>query len=96
MAPKQCVARGVRECVGQDRKHECLAVPEGVPVVTWPGQTLRCDRASLAPSAGLQDMEEREAHTMLQLGITVQLNVGALPEVVEIRSLAGDKPVQPV
>jgi len=38
------------------------------------------------PSAGLrlEDVEEREAHRLLDLGIAVDLDVSAIPEVVQI------------
>ena len=38
-------------------------------------------------------MEEREADRLLQLGVALDLDVGALPEVVEVRALLGEQPV---
>ena len=70
-----------------------LGVPERVPVVPGAGQPLRRDRPPLGPRAGLERVEEREAHRLLQLGVAFELDVGAVPELVEVRPLCGDEPV---
>ena len=91
MAPAQRVAGGVRRGVGQDGQDEGLGVPEGVPVVAGPGQALGGDRAPLAAGARLQGVKEREAHRLLELGVAFQLDVGALPEVVQVAALVGEQ-----
>ena len=73
--------------VGEHGQHEALGVPEGVAVVAGAGQALGGDRALLRAGARLQRVEEREADCLLQLGVALQLDVGALPEVVEVRAL---------
>ena len=78
MSPAQSVARGVGDRVGQDGQHERLGIPEGMPVVAWSRQALGCDRASLASGAGLQGVEEREPQRLLELGVALQLDIGAL------------------
>ena len=93
MAPAQRVGGSVRGRVGQHRQHERLGVPERVPVVAGAGQALGGDRAPLGPGARLEDVEEREPHRLLELGVAFDLDVGALPEVVEVRALLGEQPV---
>ena len=93
MPPAQRVARGVGSGVGEDGQDERLGVPEGVPVVAGACQALGGDRAPLAARAGLQRVEEREAERLLQLGVAVQLDVGAVPEVVQVGALAGEQPL---
>ena len=78
--PAQRVAGGLRRGVCQHRQDEALGVPERVPVVAGPGQALRRDRALLGARAGLKRVEEREAHRLLQLGVALELDVGAIPE----------------
>ena len=51
------------------------------------------DRALLGARARLQRVEEREADGLLELGVALELDVGALPEVVEVRALAVEQPV---
>ena len=53
----------------------------------------RRDRAPLGPRACLQDVKHAKAHGLLELEIAIDLNVGALPEVVEIPSLRAQQPV---
>ena len=52
--------------------------------------------APLGAGSGLYDLEEREAHRLLKLGIAVELDVCAVPDVVEIRALRGQQAVPPV
>jgi hypothetical protein len=40
-------------------------------------------------------MEEAEANRLLQFGVAVDLDVGALPEIVEVLPLLGEQPSQP-
>ena len=96
VAPTQRVARGIGDGVRQDRQDERLAVPERVPVVARARQALCWDRAALASGARLERVEEREAHRLLELGVAFQLDVGALPEIVQVVALAGTRPSQPV
>ena len=83
------VGRGERE----HRQDEGLGIPERVPVVPGPGQTLRGNRAALPAGSGLQHVEQREPHRLLHLGIPVDLHVRAVPEVVEVRALIGEQAV---
>ena len=87
MAPAERVGGRPRHRVGQHGQHEALAVPEGVAVVARACKPLGADRALLRAGAGLERVEEREADCLLQLGVPVQLDVGALPEVVQVRAL---------
>ena len=93
VAPAQRVAGGVRRGVGQDGQDERLGVPEGVSVIAGAGQALGGDRAPLAPGARLQGVKEREAHRLLELGVAFELDVGALPEVVQVFALGGEQPL---
>ena len=89
-APAQRVGRGGRPGVGQHRQHERLGVPEDVTVVPGPGQPLRRDRPVLGARPGLQDVEQAEADGLLYLHVPVDLDVRALPELVEELALLGD------
>ena len=91
--PPQRAGRRVGGGQGEHGQHEGLGIPEGVPVVPGAGQPLRRDRPVLAAGAGLQDVEQREAHGLLDLGIPVHLHVGAGPEVVKVGALIGEQPV---
>ena len=82
-----------RRGVGQHGQDEALAVPERVAVVARAGQTLGADRALLGAGAGLERVEEREADCLLQLGVPVQLDIGARPEVVEVGALRFEQAV---
>ena len=93
MPPAQRICRGARRCVGQHGQDEALGVPEGVAVVSRPGQALRGNRALLGPGARLEDVVEREADGLLELGVAVQLDVRAGPEVVQVGALALDEAV---
>ena len=97
MAPAQRVGRRARRRVREHGQDEALGVPERVAVVAGPGQPLGRDRALLGAGAGLERVEEREADGLLQLGVAVELDVGAVPEVVEVRRCpATSRPSQPV
>jgi Glycosyl hydrolase family 65, N-terminal domain len=63
--------------------------PEGVAVIAGPDQPFGADCSLLCPGAGLERVEEREAHGLLELEVAVDLDVGARPELVEIASLLG-------
>ena len=93
VAPAQGVSGRLRSRVGEHRQDEALGVPERVPVVAGAGQALGRDRAPLGARTGLERVEEREAHGLLQLGVAVELDVGAVPELVEVGALPGDEPV---
>ena len=62
-------------------------------VVARAGQPLAGDRALLGPGRRLQDVEQPEAHGLLDLGVALQLDVGAGPEVVEVGALLGQQAV---
>ena len=92
VAPAQRVARRPRGGVGEHGQDEGLGVPERVPVIAGASQPLGRDRASLGPGARLEDVKEREADRLLELGITVELDVGPLPEVVQVHALGVGQP----
>ena len=83
VAPLQRVAHGARRGEGEHREHEALGVPEGMAVVAAAGEALGRDRAALVAHRGLEDVEHREAQRLLELGVAVHLDVGALPVAVE-------------
>ena len=84
LAPAQGVGGGGRRRVGEHREHEHLGVPERVAVVAGAGQALGRDRALLTARAGLQRVKEGEAHRLLQLGVTLELDVGVRPELIQV------------
>ena len=73
VAPAQGVRDGVGCDVGEHRQHVGLGVPEAVPVIAGPGQALGGDRPALGPGPGLQHVEQREPHRLLDLGVPVEL-----------------------
>ena len=91
MTPPKRVSNCLRCGVSKYRQDEGLGVPEGVAVVAGPRQALGRNGPSLGPHAGLEDMEEGEAHCLLHLGIAVDLDVGPVPEVVQIGALLVDQ-----
>ena len=93
MAPAEGVSGRSRSRVGQDRQDEALRIPEGVAVVAGAGQALGGDRTLLGAGAGLQGVEEREPDGRLQLEVTVQFDVGRLPELVEVGALVSEQTV---
>ena len=93
VAPEQGVARCVRGRVGEHREDESLRVPEGVAVVAGPGQPFCRNRPLLRARAGLQRVKEREPDGLLELGVSLELDVGGRPEVVEVRPLAFEEAV---
>ena len=64
-----------------------------MPVVPGTGQALGGDRALLGPRAGLQDVKQREPNRLLELGVAFQLDVRAVPEIVQILALLIGEPV---
>jgi len=48
----------------------------------------------LAAGAGLQRVPEREADRLLQLRVALDLDVGAVPVVVEVRALLGQQALE--
>ena len=93
VAPPQRIGGRVRRRIGQHREDEALRVPEGVAVVAGPGQALGRDRALFRARSGLEGVEQRKANSLLELRVAVELDVGAIPEVVEILTLQGDEAV---
>jgi hypothetical protein len=93
--PAQRVRHGGRVRVRQHGEHERLGVPERVAVVPGAGEALGRDRPLLGAGAGLQDVEEPEPDGLLDLHVTVDLDVRALPEGVEERALLRQEPVPP-
>ena len=86
--PPQGVGGGVRLGIRQHGKHETLGVPERVAVVPGAGETLAGDGPTLGAGAGLEDVEQPEAHGLLGLGIPLDLDVGAVPEVIQVFTLS--------
>ena len=70
--PAQRVRGRVRIGVGQHRQDEGLGVPERVAVVTRPGQALGRDRTVFGAGAGLEHLEQREPHCLLDLWVAFQ------------------------
>ena len=93
VAPAKSIGGCSRRRVGEHREDEALRIPEGVPVVPGAGEALRADRALLGPRAGLQRVEEREANRLLQLGVALELDIGAPPEIVQIGALGLEQPI---
>ena len=77
----------------EHRQDEGLGIPERVPVVAGPGQAFRRDRAVLAAGAGLQHVEQPEPHRLLDLGVPVDLHVGAVPKVLKVLALLGEQAI---
>ena len=67
-----------------------------MPVVSRTGETLGGNGTALGTRARLQEMEQREAHRLLDRGIALHLDVRARPEVVQLCALLGEQPSQPV
>jgi hypothetical protein len=89
--PAQGGGGGVGRRVGEHREYEHLGVPEDVAVVAGPGQALGRDGAILRPGRGLEDVEEGEADCLLQLLVTLDHDVGRLPELVQILPLTAEQ-----
>ena len=87
VTPPERVARGIRDGVREHRQDESLGVPERVTVVAGAGETLGRDRPPLCPGAGLERVEEREADGQLEVVVSLELHVGARPELVEVGAL---------
>ena len=62
-------------------------------VVARARQPLRRDWPALRTGSRLQDVEEREAHRLLDLQITLQLDVSTRPEVVQVGPLLGEQAI---
>ncbi len=61
-------------------------------VIAGPGQALGRNGATLGPGGGLQQLEQGEAQCLLDLQVTLELDVGAPPEALEILPLLADQP----
>ena len=96
VAPAQYVGGRHRVRVSKQRQHECLRVPEGVPVIARPGQTLGGDRALLRSRRRLQDVEHCEPDRLLDLGIAVELHIGPAPELFQVLALSRRQPAPAV
>src|SRR5690606_1470592 len=91
--PGERVRRGAREGVGQHGQDERLGVPERVAVVAGPRQALGRDHAALCARARLQDVEQAEPDGLLDLGVALDLDVRALPELVQELLLLAEQAV---
>ena len=85
--PAECVGDRARAGVGEDRQHEPLRVPERVAVVPGAGQPLCGDRPLLSARTRLDRVEQREPERLLELRVTVELDVGLVPEPVKVGAL---------
>ena len=91
MAPAQCVGGGARQSQRQHRQDEGLRVPEGVAVVAGARQPFRRDGPPLPTRSRLQDVEEGEAHRLLDLRVALKLDICTRPEVVQVGPLLGEQ-----
>ena len=94
MPPAQRVGGRVRRGVGEQRQHEALGVPEGVPVVararSGPSPGWR-RRSARAPACSTWNRPKRTA--CCTHGVALDLDVGGVPEVVEVLALARQQAV---
>ena len=95
MSPPQCVCGRVRRRVREHGQDEALGVPERVAVVARARQALGGDRSLLGAGSGLERVEEPEPHGQLKLGVAVDLDVRAAPEIVEVGALSVDEALPP-
>src|SRR5215472_8310712 len=93
VSPAEGVGRGGWQGVGEDGEDERLGVPEGVPVVSGSGEALGGDGPVLGARPGLHDVEQAEADGLLDLDVAVDLDVGALPEGVQVLALLIEQPL---
>ena len=93
MPPAERVGGGARRGVGEHRENESLRVPEGMAVVAGTRETFAGNGALLGAGACLEGVEERKPNSLLELGVALELDVGGIPEVVEIEALTFDQPV---
>src|SRR5215831_12698567 len=90
-APTQSVGGGPRKCHRQHWQDEDLCVPEGVTIVARSRQPFRRDRSALSTRARLQNVEEGKAYRLLNLRITIQLDIRTRPEVVQVGTLLAEQ-----
>jgi hypothetical protein len=64
-----------------------------VAVIAGAGQALSGDRAAFGACTGLQHVEQTEAHGLLAVGVAVDLDVGTVPEFVQIVALRLDQTI---
>jgi len=50
--------------------------------------------AALRSCTGLQDVEEREPHPLLQFRVAPHPHIGAVPKLVQIRPLVGEQTLE--
>ena len=60
-------------------------------IVAGARQTFRWDWPALRTSSRLQDVEECEAYRLLDLRVTLKLDVGTRPEVIQVGALLGEQ-----
>jgi len=58
------------------------------------GQALGGDAPALGTSIGLQDVKQSEPHRLLYVGVAVDSDVGGVPEVIEVRPLLLQQPLE--
>src|SRR6185312_14272219 len=78
-----------RYCHCQHRQDEDLCIPESMAVIARTGQSFGRNRAMFRTRPGLEDMKKREAYRLLDLRVTLDLDVRAPPEVVQVGPLLG-------
>ena len=93
LAPPEAhhLARHLRARVGEERHHVRLGVPEVVAFVAAAGHAFGGDALLLGLGAGLGQLEQVPAHGLLAGFIAEQLDVAALPEVVQPCPLLGQE-----
>ncbi len=90
-APHERVTGRLGRRRAEHRQDEGLGVPERVTVVPGPRQALRGYRAPLGAGPGLQDVPQPEPDGLLYRRVTVDLDVGAAPELFQVRALLVDE-----
>jgi len=73
----------LRSRVGEERGDVDLRVPEVVALVAMPGQPLGRHAEAFAARGRLHELEEVEAHGLLEVGRAVELDVAARPELLD-------------
>src|SRR5262249_30253757 len=72
VAQAQAVGRRLGHGVGEHRHDVALTVPERVTVVAGAGEAFGRNGSALGPRAGREDLKQRVANRLLQLGIALQ------------------------
>ena len=84
----------VRVRVNQEGQDVDLGVPEIMALVSMSGQALGRQAHSIGASAGLMDVEDVEARHLLKFVAAPHLDVGPIPELVQVNPLTGRQPLE--